>query len=111
MTEAEPASETLCRYFYKLLVCVWLCVIYIGILPPPPLRVAVSLISHLGFFWLLVFRGGCGGASALVCMQFLCFLDFLGAVKCAVAGSLIATCVWLASRVCVCVRPGKLVCG
>jgi hypothetical protein len=32
-------------------------------------------------------------------------------VKCAVAGSLIATCVWLTSRVYVCVRPGKLLCG
>jgi hypothetical protein len=53
----------------------------------------VSLISHLGFFLLLVFRGVCGCASALVCMQFLCFLGFLSAVKCAVAGSLTATCV------------------
>jgi hypothetical protein len=41
----------------------------------------------------------------------LFFLVFLSAVKCAVAGSLIATCVWLASRVYVCMRPGKLVCG
>jgi hypothetical protein len=71
----------------------------------------VSLISHLGFFWLLVLRGVCGCACALVCMQFLCFLGFLSAVKCAVAGSLIATCVWLASRVYVCTRPGKLLCG
>jgi hypothetical protein len=53
----------------------------------------VSLISHLGFFWLLVFRGVCGCACALVCMQFLCLLGFLCAVKCAVAGSLITACV------------------
>jgi hypothetical protein len=45
-----------CCYFYKRLVCVWLCIIYIGILAPPPtfvccgLWVAVSLISHLDFF-------------------------------------------------------------
>jgi hypothetical protein len=32
-----------------------------------------------------------GVPCALVCMQFLCFLGFLRAVKCAVAGSLIAT--------------------
>jgi hypothetical protein len=41
----------------------------------------------------------------------LVFPRFLCAVKCAVAGFLIATCVWLASRVYVCVRPGKLLCG
>jgi hypothetical protein len=70
----------------------------------------VSLISHLGFLWLLVFRGVCGCACALVCMHFLCFLGFLCAVKCAVAGSLIATCVSLAPRVYVCARPDKLVC-
>jgi hypothetical protein len=50
----------------------------------------VSLISHLGFLWLLVFRGVCECACALVCMQFLYSLGFLCAVKCAVAGSLIA---------------------
>jgi hypothetical protein len=36
-------------------------------------------------------KGVCGCACALVCMQFLCFLGFSCAVKCAVAGSLIAT--------------------
>jgi hypothetical protein len=41
----------------------------------------------------------------------LVFPRFLIAVKCAVAGSLIATGVWLASKVYVCVRPGKLLCG
>jgi hypothetical protein len=44
-------------------------------------------------------------------MQFWCFLGFLCVVICAVAGSLIATCVLLASRVYVCVPPGKLLCG
>jgi hypothetical protein len=44
-------------------------------------------------------------------MQFLCYLGFLCAVICAVAVSLIATCVLLASRVCVCVRQGRLLCG
>jgi hypothetical protein len=41
----------------------------------------------------------------------LVFPRFLRAVKCAVARSLIATDVWLASRVHVCMRPGKLLCG
>jgi hypothetical protein len=44
-------------------------------------------------------------------MQFLCFLVFLCVVICAVAVSFIATCVLLASRVYVCVRPGRLLCG
>jgi hypothetical protein len=44
-------------------------------------------------------------------MQFLCFLGFfLCVVICAVAVSFIATCVLLASRVYVCVRPGRLLC-
>jgi hypothetical protein len=43
-------------------------------------------------------------------MQFLCFLGFLCVVICAVAVSFIATCV-LASRVYVCVCPGRLLCG
>jgi hypothetical protein len=63
----------------------------------------VSLIGTWVFPWLLVIQGVCGCACALVCMQYLCFLGFLWAVKCAVAGSLIATSVWLASRVYVCV--------
>jgi hypothetical protein len=41
----------------------------------------------------------------------LMFPRFLCAVKCAVAVSLIAICVLLASRVYVCVRPGRLLCG
>jgi hypothetical protein len=40
-----------------------------------------------------------------------CVSQVLIAVKCAVAGSLIATGVWLASRVYVCVHPGKWLCG
>jgi hypothetical protein len=44
-------------------------------------------------------------------MQFLCFLGFLCVVISAVAVSLIATCVLLASSVYVCVRPGRLLCG
>jgi hypothetical protein len=36
---------------------------------------------------------------------------FLIAVKFAVDGSLIATGVWLASRVYVCMNPGKWLCG
>jgi hypothetical protein len=41
----------------------------------------------------------------------LVFPRFVRAVKCAVAGSLIATSVLLASKVHVCMRPGKLLCG
>jgi hypothetical protein len=41
----------------------------------------------------------------------LVFPRFLYVVICAVAVSLIATCVLLASRVYVCVRPGRLLCG
>jgi hypothetical protein len=41
----------------------------------------------------------------------LVFPRFLIAVKRAVAGSLIATSVWLASRVYVCVHPGKWLWG
>jgi hypothetical protein len=41
-------------------------------------------------------------------MQFLCFLGFLCVVICAVAVSFIATCVLLASRVYVCVHPGRV---
>jgi hypothetical protein len=41
----------------------------------------------------------------------LVFPRFLCAVKCEVAGSLIATCVSLASRVYVRVHPGKWLCG
>jgi hypothetical protein len=48
---------------------------------------------------------------AKVCMQYLCFLGFLCVVIFAVAVSLIATCVLLASRVYVCVHPGRLLCG
>jgi hypothetical protein len=72
----------------------------------------VSLIATWVFFpWLLVFQGVCGCACALVCMQYLCFLGFLRDVKCAVAESLIATSVRLASRVHVCMCPSKLLCG
>jgi hypothetical protein len=89
--------------------------VYIGILDPISccgLWVGVSLIATWVFPWLLVFLVCvCGCACALVCMQYLCFLGFLWPVNCAVAGSLIATCVWLASRVYVCMRPGKLLCG
>jgi hypothetical protein len=114
-TEAETVSETLCRYFYKrLCLCAIVC-IYIGILAPLAccgLWVAVSLIATWVLFpWLLVFQGVCGCACALVCMQFLCFPGFLTAVTCAVAGSLIATSVWLASSVYVCMHPGKWLCG
>jgi hypothetical protein len=59
--------------------CVVVCNLYWYFGPPHyaccGLWVAVSLISllvfsvsHLGFFWLLVFRGVCGCACALVCM-------------------------------------------
>jgi hypothetical protein len=41
----------------------------------------------------------------------LVFPKFLCVVICAVAVSLTATCVLLASRVCVCARPGRLLCG
>jgi hypothetical protein len=41
----------------------------------------------------------------------LVFPKFLCAVKCAVAGSLIATCVLLAAKFYVCARPSKLLCG
>jgi hypothetical protein len=41
----------------------------------------------------------------------LVFPRFLRAVKFAVAGSLIATGVWLASRVYVWMHPGKWLCG
>jgi hypothetical protein len=41
----------------------------------------------------------------------LVFPRFLCVVICAVAVSLIATCVLLASRVYVCVHPGRLLCG
>jgi hypothetical protein len=53
----------------------------------------VSLIATWGFFFFLASSvpGVCGCACALVCMQYSCFLGFLRAVKCAVAGSLIAT--------------------
>jgi hypothetical protein len=44
-------------------------------------------------------------------MQFLCFLGFLCVVICVVAVSLIATSVLLASRIYVCVHPGRLLCG
>jgi hypothetical protein len=47
---------------------------------------------HLGLYAILVFP------------RFLCV------VICAVAVSLIVTCVLLASRVYVCVRPGRLLC-
>jgi hypothetical protein len=42
MTEAEAVSETLCRYFYNLLVCVPLCVcVYFILVFWSPLRVVV----------------------------------------------------------------------
>jgi hypothetical protein len=54
LREAEPVSETLCRYFYKLLVCVPLCVCVYFILvfwPPCVLWFVSSCVtnSHLGF--------------------------------------------------------------
>jgi hypothetical protein len=83
MTEAEPVSETLCRYFYKrLCLCAIMCLcgFYIGIWAPLAccgLWVAVSLIATRVFFpWLLVFQDVCGCACALVCMQFLCVPRF-----------------------------------
>jgi hypothetical protein len=63
-------------------------------------------ISDLGFFWLLVFSGCVWMCVCLDLYAIPVFPRFLCAVKCAVAGSLIATGVWLASRVYVCVRPG-----
>jgi hypothetical protein len=50
-------------------------------------------------------RAFLGLYATLVFPRFLCVVIF------AVAVSLIATCVLLASRVYVCVRPGKLLCG
>jgi small neutral amino acid transporter SnatA (MarC family) len=53
-------------------------------------------------------------ACVCVCLglyAILVFPRFLCVVICAVAVSLIATCVLLASRVYMCVRPGKLLCG
>jgi hypothetical protein len=53
-------------------------------------------------------------ARVRVCLglyAILVFPRFLCVVICAVAVSFIATCVLLASRVYVCVRQGRLVCG
>jgi hypothetical protein len=50
-------------------------------------------------------RAGLGLYAILVFPRFLCVVTF------AVAVSFIATCVVLASRVYVCVRPGRLLCG
>jgi hypothetical protein len=48
MMEAEPVSKTLCHYFYKLLVCVPLCVcVYFILVFWPPLHVVTN--GHLGF--------------------------------------------------------------
>jgi hypothetical protein len=53
----------------------------------------VSLIATWVFFpGFYCFKGVCGCACALVCMQLL-FPRFLCAMKCTAAGSLIATCV------------------
>jgi len=41
-----------------------------------PWRRGRGYTPWMGYFWLLVFRGVCGCACALVCMQFLCFLGF-----------------------------------
>jgi hypothetical protein len=48
---------------------------------------------HLGFSWILVFQGCVWVCVCLGVYAFLVFPRFLCAVKCAVAGSLIATCV------------------
>jgi hypothetical protein len=94
--------------------CVFVC-IYIGILAPPCMLWsvrAVSLIATWVFPWLLVFQGVC--RRVCVCLglyAILVFPRFLIAVKCAVAGSLIASGVWLASRVYVCMHSGKWLCG
>jgi hypothetical protein len=53
----------------------------------------VSLITTWVFFWFLVFRGVCWVCLCLGLYAILVFPRFLCAVKCAVAGSLIATCV------------------
>jgi hypothetical protein len=75
--------------------CVFVCILYWYFGPPCVLWFVCSCVTncHLGFPGLLCLKGVCGFACAWVCMQFLCFLGFLCAVKCAVAGSLIATCV------------------
>jgi hypothetical protein len=77
--------------------CVFLCILYWYFGPPCVLWFVSSCVTncHLGFSGFYCFKGVRGCACALVCMHFLCFLGFLCAVKCAVAGSLIATCVWL----------------
>jgi hypothetical protein len=76
------------------------------------LWVAVSLISHLGlsvshlsFLWLLVFRGVCGCACALVCMQFLCFLGFYVLWSVQWLGHLLPPVFdWLQGFMCVCAQ-------
>jgi hypothetical protein len=79
MTEAEPVSETLCRYFYKrfclcAIVC-WLC-IYIGILAPLTcfgLWVAVSLIAT----WVFSLASSVSGCMwVCVCLGFYAILEF-----------------------------------
>jgi hypothetical protein len=68
-------------------------------------------ICQLVFFLASSVLRVCVGVRVpwFVCIS--CFLGFLWAVKCAVAGSLIATGVWLASRVYVCIHSGKWLCG
>jgi hypothetical protein len=81
----------------------------IGILAP--LRVVSSCVTncHLCFFWLLVFR--CVRACVCVCLglyAILVFPRFFYVVISTVAVSFFATYVLLASRVYVCVRPGRV---
>jgi hypothetical protein len=99
-----------------LLVCVPLCVCVCFVFVFWPLCLLWFVSScvtncHLCFFWLLVFRGVRARARArLGLYAILLSPRFLCVVICAVAVSLIATCVLLASRVYVCVRPGRLLC-
>jgi hypothetical protein len=66
---------------------------------------------HLGFS-LASSVSGCGWVCVgLGLYAILVFPRFSIAVKCAVAGLLIATRVWLALRVYVCMHPGKWLCG
>jgi hypothetical protein len=74
--------------------------------------VTICRLCFSGFWCLGVCLCVCARARAclglyaiLVCPRFLCV------VICTVAVSPIATCVLLASRVYVCVRPGRLLCG
>jgi hypothetical protein len=66
---------------------------------------------HLGFSLASSVSGCVWVCMCLGLYAILVFPRFLIAVKCAMAGSLIANSVWLASRVYVCMHPGKWLCG